>query len=165
MKLRFVFVAVLIISLLCIGSVSANDLPVTKVVGSIQAPANSVVITPPAANTPWNLSFDKPNEITLGDIHIVANCNYTLAVQGSTGGYMIGEEGSAMSFPTLKSPVYVWTGTGWAPTQASGRTSLTIYTGHPGTVDVPLKLRQELSPEDAGIISPTIMLWYVVTIT
>ena len=161
---KFILVLALL-ALLLIGTACANDLPATKVVGNIQPPVNTVVVTPPAANTPWNLSFDKPNEITLGNIHVVANCNYTLAVQGSTGGYMIGEEGSAMSFPTLKSPVYVWTGTGWAPTQAAGRTSLNIYTGHPGTVDIPLKLRQELSPEDADKINPTMVLWYVVTIT
>ena len=167
MKLRFVIVT-LALCLLLAGVVSA-EIPTTKVTGKITVPANSVVVTPPAAYTPWNLTFGKVNEITAGDIHVVSNCNYTLAVQASTGGYMIGEAGPAMSFPTLKYPILVYNGmaTGkntWSPIEGTNRTELVIYTGGPGTVDIPLKLRQDLHPDDADKVDPKIVLSYVVHI-
>jgi hypothetical protein len=152
----------LIVCALLIGSACAADPITTSVTGKITAPPNTVTVTPPPAYTPWNLQFGKVNEITAGDIHIVSNCNYTLAVQASTGGYMIGEGGPAMTFPTLATPVYIFAGGNtWAPAEGKGRTELVIYTGKPGTVDIPLKLRQELEPQDADKINPKIVFTFV----
>jgi hypothetical protein len=151
--------------LLIIGVACADEIGTTKVTGKIIVPQNSVVVTPPAAYTPWNLTFDKPNIITAGDIHVVSNCNYVLYLKGSTGGYMIGEQGPAMSFPTLKDPLLVYVGNNtWSTIEGTGRTQLEIYRGVPGTVNIPLKLRQDLEPGDADKIDPKIVLSYAVTI-
>jgi hypothetical protein len=127
----------------------------------------TVIITPPAGPANWDLSANNENnnQVTIGNIHIVANCDYTLSIQGSTGGYLIGEAGPAMSFPTLKNPVLVWDGTKFSRIEKNGSTSLPIYSGHPGTVDVPLRLQQVLVTEDADKINPTIVFSYVVTMT
>ena len=145
--------------MMLIGCASA-DLITTSVTGKIAAPPNTVTITPPPAYTPWNLAFGSPNEITMGSIHVVANCNYTISIAGSTGGYLIGEQGAAMTFPTLKNPVLVWTGTTWAPTQSGNQTEVVIYQGQAGTVDIPLKLRQTLDASDADKTNPKIVFYF-----
>lgn len=159
MKVNFLVLAMVIVSLLFIGGVSA-DTPTTKVVGTITGiPEKTVTITPPPTPLIWNLDMSNPNnnQITVGDIHIVANCDYQLVIRASTGGYMIGEQGAAMTFPTLKNPVYVWDGTGFSAIENGGSTQLVIYNGHAGTVDVPLKLQQVLAAQDADKKSPTIV--------
>jgi hypothetical protein len=160
------FMLVLVIAaLLLIGTVSANDIGTTAITGKIIVPQKTVTVTAPPAYTPWNLTFGKVNEITAGDIHVVANCDYTLYLLGSTGGYMIGEQGPAMTFPTLKYPVLVYVGNNtWSPIEGTGRTQLAIYNGHAGTVDIPLKLRQDLHPDDADKINPKIVLSYSVQV-
>ncbi len=166
MKVNFLILTVVIISLLFIGGVSA-DTPTTKVIGNIIVPEPSVVITPPPTPLIWNLDMSNPNnnEITLGDARVVANCNYNVAIRGSTGGYMIGESGPAMSFPTLRNPVLVWDGTQFSRIESGNSTELVIYSGHSGTVDIPIKLQQVLVPEDADKINPTIVLSFVSYIT
>lgn len=147
----------------------------TKVIGSIHGVSEpvvkSVVITPPTGTVPWDLDMSNPNnnQITIGSVHVVANCDYTLSIQGSTGGYLIGEAGQAMSLPTLKNPVLVWNGTAFRPIEdwqgSTHITSLVIYKGNAGTVDIPIRLQQILVPGDEDKISPTIVLGYVVTTT
>lgn len=162
MKVNFLILATVIVSLLVIGGVSA-DTPTTKVVGNITGiPEKSVTITPPPQPLVWNLDMSNPNnnQITVGEIHVVANCDYQLVIRGSTGGYMIGEQGAAMTFPTLKNPVYVWDGIGFGAIENGGSTQLVIYNGHAGTVDVPLKLQQVLAPQDADKINPTIVFYF-----
>ena len=163
--MRKLILVLAMLALLFVGTACAGEIPTTSVTGKIIVPEKSVVVTPPASYTPWNLSYDKVNILTAGDIHIVANCDYTLYIMGSTGGYMIGEEGSAMSFPTLKYPVLVYTGNNtWSPIQGTNRVQLAIHNGKPGTVDIPLKLRQDLHPDDADKINPKIVFSYAVTI-
>jgi hypothetical protein len=163
--MRKLILVLAMLALLFIGTVTAGEIPTTSVTGKIIVPANSVVVTPPAAYTPWNLTYDKVNILTAGDIHVVANCDYTLYLLASTGGYMIGEQGPAMSFPTLKYPVLVFVGNNtWSPVEGTNRTQLVIWNGHPGTVDIPLKLRQDLHPDDADKIDPKIVFSYAVTI-
>ena len=137
----------------------------TKVIGKIVKETNSVVITPPTGTVPWDLDMSNPNnnQITVGSVHVVANCDYILYVKGSTGGYLIGEQGTAMVLPTLKNPVLVWDGTAFNRIEKNGSTQLAIYSGHSGTVDVPIKLQQILTPTDANINNPTIVLSYEVT--
>jgi len=82
---------------------------------------------------------------------------------------MIGEAGQAMSFPTLKNPVLVFDGTSFKPIEdwqgSTHITSLVIYKGHAGTVDIPIRLQQILVPTDSDKVNPTIVLGYVVTTT
>jgi hypothetical protein len=138
----------------------------SKVIGRIVPRAvKTVTITPPAGPTNWDLSSgnENNNEVNIGNIHIVANCDYVLYMWGSTGGYLIGEEGAAMTFPTLKNPLLVWNGSKFSRLQNGNSTQLAIYTGHPGTVDVPIRLQQVITPQDADKKNPTIVLWYGAT--
>lgn len=146
---------------------TTTEYKTTKIIGSIHATppvVKSVVITPPTGTVPWDLSMSGNNEITIGSVHIVANCDYTLYIRGSTGGYLIGEQGAAMTFPTLKNPVLVFDGTTFNRIEKNGATQLAIYNGHAGTVDVPIKLQQILTSNDVSIINPTIVLSYDYTI-
>jgi hypothetical protein len=162
----------LVLAVLLIIGTACADTQTNKVVGTITQPAKSVVISPiPGPAIAWNLSLDNKNnnEINLGSIRVNANCDYTISIQGSTGGYLIGEAGQAMSFPTLKNPVLVFDGTSFKPIEdwqgSTHITSLVIYKGHAGTVDIPIRLQQVLTPDDANKINPTIVLGYVVTTT
>jgi len=139
--------------------------PTTKVIGKIIKEPNSVIITPPTSNVPWDLSMNSNNEKNIGNVHVVANCDYILYIRGSTGGYLIGEQGEAATIPTLKNPVLVWDGSTFNKIEKNGATQLAIYNGHAGTVDVPIRLQQVLTTSDANIIDPTIVLSYVVTTT
>jgi hypothetical protein len=171
MIMRKLLLISLIVCALLIGSVCA-DTQTNKVVGAIAKAEKTVTISPiPGPAIPWNLTMDNKNnnEINLGSIRVNANCDYTLSIQGSTGGYLIGEAGQAMSLPTLKNPVLVWNGTKFLPIEdwqgSTHITSLVIYKGHAGTVDIPIRLQQILVTGDEDKISPTIVLGYVVTTT
>jgi hypothetical protein len=148
-----------------------NSDPTTKVVGKIINPTPTpeivkfVTVTPPSALV-WNLDMTNPNdnEITVGVVNVVSNCNYILRVQGSTGGYMIGENGPAMTFPTLQQPVLVFDGYKFSPIESSDETSLEIHAGKSGNENIPFKLRQILVPEDADKVNPTIVFTYITDI-
>jgi hypothetical protein len=143
--------------------------PITKVTGKIivpEEPVKTVTITPPGPFT-WNLDMTNPNnnEIVIGDAHVTANCNYILSIQGSTGGYMIGTSGEAMSIATLHNPVLVYNGASFLPIErfvdGIKVTSLPIYTGTSGDVNVPIKLQQIMDPSDADKVDPTIVFTYL----
>jgi hypothetical protein len=140
-----------------------------KVTGKIVVPAEPakyVNITPPGAFT-WDLTVNDPNDnqITVGNVHVSANCDYELYIQGSTGGYMIGTGGAAMTFPTLKNPVLVFDGIDFLPIESwAGSTHITalpIYHGSSGESDVPIILKQVVVPEDADKTDPTIVFSYI----
>lgn len=150
--------------------IPANDSqPTTKVIGKINTTevAKSVTITPPGEFV-WDLALSNPNnnQITIGNVSAVANCNYVLSIQGSTGGYMIGSEGKAMTLPMLQNPVLVYNGIEFLPIERTvngvRETSLPIYTGASGVASIPVKLQQVLTPADADKTDPTIVFMYIV---
>jgi hypothetical protein len=145
---------VLLAMLLFVWGAMAAETGQTTVTANFVQP--TIAITAPEPYT-WTLSKVGDNQVNIGNVNVVSTDSWNLNVLGTNNGHLISTATNTdRSHSVFILPVRaVLSGSVWGDLTGSNQL---LSTGVAGTVDVPVSLKQTVSPADQA--PATIMLTF-----